>query len=250
MAFLYPWKDPVSRLDTGRNCSLRAPSQFLHGARPSWSNKRAVDDPPRVSGAVQLAHRGPSSVGPGGATHARQPQCSRTPASRQVMNAAYGHGDVGPHGVHVVPLAGQATGGELLREACNCRIASGSPAHPNAPGAHTRSSCSRNVPSGGIVCQRHPAGLCHRILVGIGPGRQSLPPCARGLCAITPQPGQPASWLPDSTSTPGPLGCEPRSSDGSPQTDEGRSHRSWRSSDAAAAGRVRHCRGPFEDSRG
>ena len=86
----------------------------------------------------------------------------------------------------------------------NCRIAQRIARVPRrARGAHTRSSCSRNV-TVWQVCSRHiHRRLNHRNLAGIPAQGASITSTTirPWPCAITPQPGQPTSWLHDSTSS-------------------------------------------------
>ena len=76
--------------------------------------------------------------------------------------------------------------------------------------------------------------LCHRILVGIPAQGASITSTTMRPwpCAITPQPGQPASWLHDSTSSTRAPGVRATLIRWKPSKPTSRSHRSQRSSDA------------------
>ena len=117
----------------------------------------------------------------------------------------------------------------------NCRIAQRIARTPErALGAHTRSSCSRNV-TVWQVCPRHiQRRLNHRNLAGTLPGprprarRSPPPPYARGLVRSLHNPGSPPAGCTTQHRAPEHLGCEPRSSPSKPTS---RSHRSQRPSD-------------------
>ena len=91
----------------------------------------------------------------------------------------------------------------------NCRIAQRIARTPKrARGAHTRSSCSRNVTVWQVVSRHIQRRLNHRIRAGTPAQGASITSTTTRPwpCAITPQPGQPAKRSQDSmssTRTPG-----------------------------------------------
>ena len=117
----------------------------------------------------------------------------------------------------------------------NCRIAQRIARTPKrARGAHTFSLCSRNV-TVWQVCSRHiQRRLCHRIRAGTPAQGASITSTTirPWPCAITPQPGHPASCLHDSTSSTRASGVRATLIRWKPSKPTSRSHRSQRSSDA------------------
>ena len=118
----------------------------------------------------------------------------------------------------------------------NCRIAQRIARVPRrARGAHTRSLCSRNV----TIWQVRSRHIQHRIMPpdphwDPGPrARRSPPPPprARDREQVTPQPGQPTSWLHDSTSSTRASGVRATPIRWKPSKPTSRSHRSQRPSD-------------------
>ena len=133
----------------------------------------------------------------------------------------------------------------------NCRIAQQIARIPRrARGAHTRSSCSRNV-TVWQACSRHiQRRLNHRIRAGTPAQGASITSTTTRPwpCAITPQPGQPAQRSQDSmssTRTPG-----VRATLIALQADEQITPITTIKRHGAAAGRVRHRPRSFEDRGG
>ena len=155
-------------------------------------------------------------VGPGGAIRARQPPSTRTPAKR----AGSSHGLIWDHAVfHVVPNW-RASPEIVAPSKRNCRIAQRIARAPKrARGAHTFSLRSRNV-TVSQVRSRH----IHRRIVPPDPHRDPGPGRVDHLHHHTPmtlsdsahtQGSQPAGCTTQHRA-PEHLGCESRSSDGSP----------------------------------
>ena len=123
----------------------------------------------------------------------------------------------------------------------NCRIAQRIARVPRrARGAHTFSLCSRNV-TVWQVCSRHiQRRLCHRNLAGTPAQGASITSTTirPWPCAITPQPGHPASWLRDSASSTRASGV--RATLIALQTDEQITPITTIKRRRAAVGRVRH----------
>ena len=174
MAFLLSLEgDPASRFAPPRGSLRRAqPPILVHGGGPSWDQVHSSgpwDDPSRVSGLrCRWFHVGPGGVGPGGATRLSSTPSTCTPAKRVgSSDAACRHGLIGDHTVfHVVPNW-RASPEIVAPSKRNCRIAQRIARAPRrALGAHTRSSCSRNV-TVWQVCSRHiQRRLNHRIRAG------------------------------------------------------------------------------------
>ncbi len=152
--------------------------------------------------------------------HARQPQHPHAcETAGHQMRLADGF-DMGPHGIPTVASC-RARPAMVAPSSAQLLIAQWIARTPNAPGVCTPALVMfQECHSSGRWFRGISIGrLCHRILVGI-PAQGASPPLQPVICAITPQPGQLASWLRDSTSSTRPCGCEPRSSDGILQTDE------------------------------
>ena len=160
----------------------------------------------------------------------------RTPAKRAgSSDAACRHGLIWDYTVfHVVP--NWRASPEIVAPSKRiCRIAQRIARTPRRVlGAHTRSSCSRNV-TVWQVCSRHiQRRLCHRIRTGTPAQGASITSTTTRPwpCAITPQPGQPTSWLHDSTSSTRASGVRATLIRWKPSKPTSRSHRSQRSSEA------------------
>ena len=129
----------------------------------------------------------------------------------------------------------------------NCRIAQRIARTPKrARGAHTFSLCSRNVTVSQVRSRHIQRRLNHRIRAGTPAQGASITSTTirPWPCAITPQPGHPASWLHDSTSSTRASGV--RATLIALQTDEQITPITTIKRHGAAAGRVRHCRGPLK----
>jgi len=142
--------------------------------------------------------------------------------------------DMGPHGIpRGYQLSSQSCNGGSLEAQLLDRPAD----HPHT---QTRPRSTHRVvllneshdPAGAFAA--HPAPYC---ATGTLPGsrprarRSPPPPRARGLEQVTPQPGQPASWLHDSTSSTRVSGVRATLIRWKPSKLTSRSHRSQRSSD-------------------
>ena len=142
--------------------------------------------------------------------------------------------DVGPHGVPCgCQLSGQASDGGSLETQLSDRPA-------DRPHTQTRPGCAHPL----VMFQE-----CHRLAgafaaypspycaTGSAPGprprarRSPPPPYARGPVRFSPQPGQPASWLHDSTPSTRASGVRATLIRWKPSKPTSRSHRSQRSSD-------------------
>ena len=158
---------------------------------------------------------------------------TRTPAKRAgSSDAACRHGLIWDHTVFHVVASCRARPAIVAPSKRNCRIAQRIARVPRrARGAHTRSSCSRNV-TVWQACSRHiqrrivPPEPCR----DPGPGRvddiHDHAPVA--LCDSARNPGAQPTGCTTQHRVPEHLACEPRSSPSKPTS---RSHRSQRSSD-------------------
>ena len=129
----------------------------------------------------------------------------------------------------------------------NCRIAQRIARTPKrARGVHTEWFCSIKVAIWQVVSRHIHRRLCHRIRAGTPAQGASITSTTirPWPCAITPQPGHPASWLHDSTSSTRASGV--RATLIALQTDEQITPITTIKRHGAAAGRVRHCRGPLK----
>ena len=111
---------------------------------------------------------GPGGVGPGDATHAHQPPAPEPPQKRAgSSDAARRHGLIRDHTVFHVVASCRANPAMVAPSKRNCRISQRIARTPKrARGAHTRSSCSRNI-TVWQACSRHiQRRLCHRNLAG------------------------------------------------------------------------------------
>lgn len=160
---------------------------------------------------------------------------TRTPAKRAgSSDAACRHGLIWDHTVFHVVASCRARPAIVAPSKRNCRIAQRIARVPRrALGAHIRSSCSRNVTVWQVVSRHIQRRLNHRILVGTPAQGASMTSTTMRPwpCAITPQPGQPASWLHDSTSSTRAPGVRVTLIRWKPSKPTSRSHRSQRSSD-------------------
>ena len=163
---------------------------------------------------------GPGGVGPGGATRLSSTPSTRTPAKRAGFRCGLqARLDMGPHGIpRGCQLSSQSCNGGSLEAQLSDRPAD-RPRPQTRPGARTFSLCSRNVTVWQVV-SRH---IQHRI-VPPDPHRDSGPRCVDHLhhhttVALSDSAHNPGSQHSDHRTlcrAPEHLGCEPRSSDGSP----------------------------------
>ena len=193
---------------------------------------------------------GPGGVGPGDAT------ClSSTPAPKPLRNgrgadAACRHGLMWDHTVFHVVASCRANPAMVAPSKRNCRIAQRIARTPKrARGAHTRSSCSRNVPVW-QVCSRHiHRRLNHRIRAGTPAQGASITSTAirPWPCAIQPT-TRAANQLVARLNIEHQTTLTP--SDGNQmetlQVNEQITPITTIKRHGAAAGRVRHCRGPLK----
>ena len=150
-----------------------------------------------------------------------QPPAPEPPQKRAgSSDAARRHGLIWDHTVFHVVASCRANPAMVAPSKRNCRIAQRIARTPKrARGAHTRSSCSRNV-TVGQVRSRH---IQHRIVPpepcrDPGPGRvDHLHHHAPVALSDSPRnPGTPPAGCTTQHQAPEYLGCEPRSSDESP----------------------------------
>ena len=129
------------------------------------------------------------------------------------------HGLIWDHTVFHVVASCRANPAMVAPSKRNCRIAQRIARTPKrARGAHTRSSCSRNV-AVWQACSRHiQRRLCHRIRAGTPAQGASITSTTTRPwpCAIQPATRAPPAGCTTQHQAPEYLGCEPRSSDGSP----------------------------------
>ena len=141
--------------------------------------------------------------------------------------------DMGPHGIpRGCELSSQSCNGGSLEAQLSDRPAD-RPHTQARPGAHTEWFCSVKVAIW-QVCLRHiHRRLCHRIRAGTPAQGASITSTTTRPwpCAITPHPGQPTSWLHDSTSSTRSCGVRATLIRWKPSKPTSRSHRSQRSSD-------------------
>ena len=163
------------------------------------------------------------------------PQHPHPPAKRAgSSDAACRHGLIWDHTVFHVVASCRARPAIVAPSKRNCRIAQRIARAPRrARGAHTRSSCSRNVTVWQVRSRHIHRRLNHRIRAGTPAQGASITSTTTRPwpCAITPQPGQPASWLHDSTSSTRAPGVRATLIRWKPSKPTSRSHRSQRSSD-------------------
>ena len=169
---------------------------------------------------MPVSSRGPGGVGPGGATRLSSTPSTRTPAKRAgSSDAARRHGLIRDHTVFHVVTSCRARPTMVAPSKRNCRIAQRIARTPKrARGAHIRSSCSRNV-TVWQVCSRHiQCRLNHRNLAGTPAQGASITSTTTRPwpCAIQPATRAPPAGCTTQHRAPEYLGCEPRSSDGSP----------------------------------
>ena len=126
---------------------------LMHGARPSWDQVHSSgpcgpwDAPPLEWSTMPVSSRGPAAsvlVMPH-ASH--QPPAPEPPQKRAgSSDAARRHGLIRDHTVFHVVASCRARPAMVAPSKRNCRIAQRIARTPNrARGAHTRSSCSRNI---------------------------------------------------------------------------------------------------------
>lgn len=224
MAFLYPWNgSSVAIWIPERNCSPRSSSQFLYtvpdlpGTRSTQAGRGVVLPACQVYDAGEFT--GPSSA-------------SVLVMPHMLINSQYLHAceaggvircglqtrlDMGPHGIpRGCQLSSQSCDGGSFEAQLSDRPADRP--HKRALGAHTRSSCSRNV-TVWQVCSRH---IQRRLATGTLPEprprvrRSPPPPRARGLERSPRIQGSQHSDHRTLCRASEHLGCGPRPSDGSP----------------------------------
>ena len=195
-----PGRDPASRFAPPRGNLLRA--------RPASSCTRCQtcpapgpttgpwDDPSREWSTMPVSSRGPRRRRSWWCHTCSSTPSTRAPAKRAgSSDAACRRGLIWDHTVfHVVPHW-RARPKIVAPSKRNCRIAQRIARTPKrARGAHTHSSCSRNV-TVWQACSRHiQRRLNHRIRTGTPAQGASITSTTirPWPCAITPQPGQPA----------------------------------------------------------
>ena len=241
MAFLYPWKGSSVAIRTpARKSFPRSSSQFLYtvpdlpGTRSTQPCRGVILPACQVHDAGDLV--GPGGVGLGGATRAHQPPAPEPLRSGRGSDAAVQTRlDMGPHGIpRGCQLSSQPHDSGSLEAQLSDRPA-------DRPHTQTRPGSTHRVvllneshdPAGAFAA--HPAPYC---ATGSAPGprpkarRSPPPPHARDLEQVTPQPGQPTSWLHDSISSTRASGVRATLIRWKPSKPTSRSHRSQRSSDA------------------
>ena len=139
----------------------------MHGARSAWDQVHSSgpwDDPPLEWSTMPVSSRGPVDVGPGGAIRAHQPPAPEPPQKRAgSSDAACRHGLIRDHTVFHVVTSCRTRPAIVAPSKRNCRITR---APRRARGAHTRSSCSRNVTVWQTVSRHIQRRLNHRNLAG------------------------------------------------------------------------------------
>ena len=150
-----------------------------------------------------------------------QPPAPEPPQKRAgSSDAARRHGLIWDHTVFHVVASCRARPAMVAPSKRNCRIAQRIARAPRrARGAHIRSSCSRNI-TVGQACSRHiQRRLNHRNLAGPpaqGASITSTTHAPVALCDSARNPGTPPAGCTTQHRVPESVGCEPRSSDGSP----------------------------------
>ena len=199
---------------------------------------------------MPVSSRGPVGVGPGDATHAHQPPAPARLRNGRGSDAAYRHGLIWDHTVFHVVASCRARPAMVAPSKRNCRIAQRIARTPKrARGAHTRSSCSRNV-TVWQACSRHiqrrivPPDPCRNP----GPGRVNHfhhhAPVALCDHPATRAARQLVARL--NIEHQGPWGASHAHQMEALQTDEQITPITTIKRRTAAAGRVRHCRGPLK----
>ena len=230
-----PGRGPASRfapphgsLRRARPASSHARCQTFLGPGPL---KRAVGCSfPRVRSTMPVSSRGPRRCRSWWCHTCSSTPNTCTPAKRAgSSDAACRHGLIWDHTVFHVVASCRARPAIVAPSKRNCRIAQRIARPPRrALGAHTRSSCSRNV-TVWQACSRHiQRRLNHRSLAGTpGPGRvdhlHDHAPVA--LYDSARNPGAPPAGCATQHRVPEHMGCGPRSSPSKPTS------RSQRSSD-------------------
>ena len=205
-----PGRDPPSRSgyrsETVRRALLASSHARCQTCLGPGLTSGPWDDPPLEWSTMPVSSRGPDGVGPGDATRLSSTPSTRTPAKtgRVIRCGLQTRLDMGPHGVPCgCQLPSQSCNGGSLEAQLSDRPA-------DRPHTQTRPRSAHRVvllneshdPAGAFAA--HPAPYC---ATGSLPGprprvrRSPPPPRARGLEQVTPQPGHPASWLHDSTSS-------------------------------------------------
>ena len=227
-----PWKGstvaiwiPERRIPE-RNCSPRSASQFsctvpdLPGTRSTQAGRGMILPSRQVHDASELTGTPSTSVLV--MPHAsHQPPAPEPPQKRAgSSDAPRKHGLIWDHTVFHVVASCRANPAMVAPSKRNCRIAQRIARTPKrARGAHIRSSCSRNITVWQVV-SRH---IQHRI-VPPDPCQNPGPGCVDhlhhhapvALCDSAHNQGTPPAGCTTQHQAPEYLGCEPRSSDGSP----------------------------------
>ena len=178
------------------------------------------DDPPLEWSTMPVSSRGLVDVGPGDATRLSSTPSTRTPAKRAgSSDAACRHGLIWDHTVFHVVASCRARPAMVAPSKRNCRIAQRIARTPKrARGAHIRSSCSRNITVWQVVSRHIQRRLNHRNLAGTPAQGASITSTTTRPwpCVIQPTTRAPPAGCTTQHRAPEYLGCEPRSSDGSP----------------------------------
>ena len=173
-------------------------------------------------------------VGLGGATRLSSTPSTRTPAKRAASSdAACRHGLIWDHTVSHMVANCRARPQVVAPSKRNCRIAQRIARTPRRARVRTPSRYAPGTSRSGRWFRSISSVVC---AIGSAPGprprarRSPPPPHARGLEQV-PQPGHPASWLHDSTSSTRVSGVRATLIRWKPSKPTSRSHRTQRSSD-------------------
>ena len=226
MAFLYPWKgSSVAICTPARKSSPRLASQFLYTVpdRPGTrSNNLAVGCSfSRVRSTMPVSSRGPRRRRSWWCHTCSSTPNTRTPAKRAgSSDAACRHGLIGDHAVLHVVASYRANPAMMAPAKHNCRIAQRITRTPRrGRGAHTFSLCSRNVTVWQVRSRHIQRRLCHRIRTGTPAQGRVDHLHHHAPVPLSKSPHNPGSQYNDHRTlcrASEHLGCEPRSSDGSP----------------------------------
>ena len=149
-----------------------------------------------------------------------QPPAPEPPQKRAgSSDAARRHGLIRDHTVFHVVASCRANPAMVAPSKRNCRISQRIARTPKrARGAHTEWFCSMKVTIRQVVSRHIQRRLCHRILAGTPAQGASITSTTTRPwpCAIQPTTRAPPAGCTTQHQAPGPLGCEPRSSDESP----------------------------------
>ena len=212
-----------------RKSSPRSSSQFsyavpdLPGTRSTQAGRGMIAPACQIHDAGELT-RAPGGVGPGGATRLSSTPSTRTPAKRAgSSDAACRHGLIWDHTVFHVVASRRANPAMVAPSKRNCRIAQRIARTPKrARGAHTRSSCSRNVTIWQVRSRHIQRRLNHRIRAGTPAQGASITSTTTRPCLVR-SPHNPGSQQSDRRplcQAPEHTHVERQRSDGSLQVDE------------------------------